>query len=133
MNAIQINYKQSKLDESSKMELPDPADLKKVKKRNWLKVTQKVSMEFDENEIMEIIYMKKAYFRSDEISKQLVKVKDDEVSEYKFDQLKEYRQFMVRRKKHLEIIYTNGITYWSEIVEKSAVNHPYFVQDIMMS
>ena len=62
-----------------------------------------------------------------------MKVKDDEVSEYKFDQLKEYRQFMVRRKKHLEIIYTNGITYWSEIVEKSAVNHPYFVQDIMMS
>ena len=40
---------------------------------------------------------------------------------------KEVRQFMVRRKRHLEIIYTNGLEYWTEKVDKSEVKHPYYI------
>jgi len=41
--------------------------------------------------------------------------------------------FMVRRKLHLEIVYTNGNIYWKERVNKSEINPPYYIQDMIMS
>ena len=65
-----------------------------------------------DNEIMELIYMGKASFIMDPTTHKLVKLKKNE-SDLSFSlAVKEYRQFMVRRRKHLEIIYTNGIVYW---------------------
>jgi len=47
--------------------------------------------------------------------------------------VKEYRQFMVRKLRHLEIIYTDGLEYWTEQVDKSEVKPPYYIADILMS
>ena len=77
--------------------------------------------------------MGKATFVVDPKTKHLEKLKLDEKCDLsKYDQVKEYRQFMVRRRKHLEIMYTNGIVYWNQKVAKSEVKTPYFIQDIIM-
>ena len=78
---------------------------------------------------MELVYMGKAMFVKDPATNKLVK--QDISSEN--DVAKEYRQFMVRRKKDLEIIYTNGVVYWTEKIQKSKVFSPFFIQDIMVS
>jgi hypothetical protein len=35
--------------------------------------------------------------------------------------IKEYRQFIISRKNHLELVYTNGLIYWAEKIEGSDV------------
>ena len=91
----------------------------------------------DENEIMELVYMGKAIFRQDpethKLHKQNIGHTIEELALTNKNEYKEYRQFMVRRKKHLEMIYTNGIIYWVDKIHGSQVNPPFCIQDIMVS
>ena len=40
---------------------------------------------------------------------------------------------MVRRNHNLEVLYTDGKLYWTEMVRDSQVNSPYMIKDIMMN
>ena len=84
---------------------------------------------------MELIYMGKAVFVYNKETKTLTKRTPHKMNDSIDLQgtPKEVRQFMVRRKRHLEIVYTNGLEYWTERVDKSEVKHPYYIQDIIMS
>jgi hypothetical protein len=65
------------------------------------------------NEVMELIYMG--------LSDKLDKKK------------KQFRKFLVRRQRSLEIMFTNGLYYWSEMVPNSEIKHPFEIQDIILS
>lgn len=40
---------------------------------------------------------------------------------------KQFRQFLVRRKKHLEVLFTNGLNQWSETVPNSEIRAPHYI------
>lgn len=81
----------------------------------------------EENEILEIQYMGKT-----EIQKQVPDYQNLTQQE-KANTKKVYRQFLVRRKRHLEIMLTNGLTFWTEQVPQSKVTKPYYIQDMTLS
>ena len=47
--------------------------------------------------------------------------------------IRDANKFMVRRKRHLEMMYTDGLRFWTEKVERSEANHPYSLYDIILS
>jgi hypothetical protein len=79
----------------------------------------------EDNEIMELIYIGKC-----KVERAANKNAD---SIHINKTMKEYRQFIVSRKNHLEMVYTNGIIYWAEKIEGSDVKRPFFIQDIILS
>ena len=72
----------------------------------------------DVNELMELCYMGKIY---DEV---LVKGEKRQLC---------FRQILVRRKRLLEILFTNGLIYMNVVVPESAAIKPYVISDIMLS
>jgi hypothetical protein len=46
---------------------------------------------------------------------------------------KAFTQFLVRRQKSLEIMFTNGLYFWSEYVPDSDASHPLEISDIILS
>ena len=46
---------------------------------------------------------------------------------------KHFRQFLVRRQRSLEVMFTNGLYQWSERVPGSECKHPFGVSDIILS
>lgn len=47
--------------------------------------------------------------------------------------LKFLRQFLVRRRKSLEIMLTNGIHHWVKPIDKSETNRPYVTHKVQLS
>ena len=45
----------------------------------------------------------------------------------------DYYQFLVRRKRLIEIMFTNGLTFFTEAINESFSKAPYFIQDINLS
>jgi len=43
------------------------------------------------------------------------------------------RKFLIRRKLSLEVLYTNGLIYWTEFINQSDVSPPYNITDITLS
>ena len=75
--------------------------------------------------------MGKVDFVYDKKSRKLIK--SHSVIDAGMKMVKEYRQFMVRKLRHLEIIYTDGLEYWTVQVDQSEVKPPYYIADILMS
>jgi len=80
----------------------------------------------EENEIEELVYFGKAWFRQDPTTKLLTKILHCDVD---FDdcRIKEVKSFIIRRKRHLEMMYTNGFLFWTDAIEKSQVKYPYYI------
>ena len=70
----------------------------------------------EENEIMEMCYMGK-------IKKTMGIGQGTKV----------FRQILVRKRHHLEIMLTNGFGYYTEVVAGSEIHKPYIINDIMLS
>jgi len=81
---------------------------------------------------MELIYFGKAYFKVHHKSKMMIKLLPHQLDDNE-DDIKEARVFIIRRKRHLEMMYTNGTLYWTSIVDGSQINYPYYIQDAIMS
>lgn len=43
------------------------------------------------------------------------------------------RSFLIRRRRSLEVMYTNGLSHWTEFIEKSDVKAPFIISDINLS
>ena len=43
------------------------------------------------------------------------------------------RQFLVRKKNSLELMYTNGLTHWTDHVANSEVKPPFSISDVSLS
>ena len=75
--------------------------------------------EFDKknNEIMELIFMGKIDYNLNEPDKKP----------------KIVRQFLVRRQRSLEIMFTNGLNHWVEEIPKTEVVYPFQISDVVLS
>ena len=77
-------------------------------------------MSKDDNEIMEIVYIRKVEGipgANVQNTLKAAKTWEEEAA-----QTKQFcRQFLVRKCKSLEILYTNGINYWKVPIENSEV------------
>lgn len=51
----------------------------------------------------------------------------------KQEQPKEFRRFLIRRQRSLEILFTNGLYFWVNPVPQSETNPPYEISDIILS
>lgn len=75
-----------------------------------------------DNEILEVLYITKVKFLME--GKNLFPLFNDGEPRdnspgSKVLPEKSYRQFLIRRKKHLEVMYTNGLNFWTEMIEGS--------------
>lgn len=43
------------------------------------------------------------------------------------------RQFLIRKKCSLELMYTNGLTHWTDHVANSEVKLPFMISDVSLS
>ena len=80
---------------------------KEVKNRS----KDKLHWIIDDNEVEELVYLGKAWFRANSSTKDLMKILPAEVNEDENNI--EVRKFMIRRKRHLEMMYTNGVIFWT--------------------
>lgn len=71
------------------------------------------------NEIQELIYMGKVQVNS----------KNSMSSE----KSKNMRQFLIRRKKSLELMFTNGLNHTTSFIAHSEVQDPFHISDVMLS
>ena len=69
----------------------------------------------EENELMELIYMGKVYDSVDNKDVQC------------------YRQILVRRKRCLQVMFTNGLMYMTYDVPGSFAQKPFIISDIMLN
>jgi len=51
----------------------------------------------------------------------------------KIDNKKYVRKFLVRRKRQLELMFTNGLNHWTVYIMESAVDEPFHISDIKLS
>lgn len=69
----------------------------------------------EENELMELCYMGKVYDNAEN------------------KEIQCYRQILVRRKRCLQVMFTNGLMYMTSDIPKSEANKPFVISDIMLS
>ena len=92
---------------------------------------QKKIVQMNDNEIMEILYIKKI----DDLKLKDIFGAKKKSSKASTREHKKYsaRQFLVRKKRSLELMYTNGLNCYSMKIPNSDVQPPFNVSDITLS
>lgn len=74
------------------------------------------------NEILELIYMGKVSIDKERSAE----------SQSPTNKAKSARQFLVRRIRSLEVMFTNGLTHWVEPIPNSEVEYPFVISDVIL-
>ena len=64
---------------------------------------------------------------------EIIYIDEVEIKSSKHQSPNSFRRFLVRRQRSLEILFTNGIYHWVNIVPGAESNAPFEITDIILS